>query len=289
MNIFEEIMKDGVLVEPKAADRISKMSEGEWAELMERLRAEKPLVLSEDFFENIIEVTEFQEQKKLSIQEAAARLNSYFNVLQNLFEKKNRAVSISNASESASVIGLVRNVFQDGFEIEDQTGMIKAVAKTQADEDDVVMVSGKVIQKILYADYVEFPDMPERQIKKSPKKFEIVFGRPAEGGDYSISFGEKTEIAKNSLVVGKNPAQIKINNTLILVLNNKKNIPPLQILKKRRLPGTLVPIAEAPDILLTNADENILENYKGVTLVAVNNKSFARINLKTKEVKFGSV
>jgi|GEM_PF-4815367 len=129
MGIIEDIIKEGVLVEPRAAERISAMREDEQAETIERIRIEKPLILSEDFFENIIEVTEIQGQKKISISESAAALNSYFNILQNLFEKRNRAVSISNASENASVIGLVRNIFQDGFEIEDQTGAIRSCRK----------------------------------------------------------------------------------------------------------------------------------------------------------------
>ncbi|MFZ3076826.1 MAG: hypothetical protein WA139_00025 [Candidatus Aenigmatarchaeota archaeon] len=288
MGIIEDIIKEGVLVEPKLAERISLMRGEEQAELMERIRIEKPLILSEEFFENIIEVTEVCPQKKISVQESAAELNLYFNALQNLFEKKNRAVSIANASENASVIGLVRSVLPDGFEIEDQTGAIKVVSKTQVDEDDVVMVAGKAMQKVLYADLVEFPDAPERQMKKSPKKCEIVFGCPAEGADYSICFGEKMSIGKNSLVVGKNPALVRINNITIMVHNQNsgKNISPLHVLKKRRLPGTLVPIAEVPDILLLRGAENVLENYKGATAIAANDKSVARINLRTREAKF---
>lgn len=291
MGIIEDIIKEGVLVEPRIAERVAVMQDGEQAELMERIRIEKPLVLSEDFFENIIEVAEICAQKKISIQESAAALNSYFSVLQSLFEKRNRAVSISNASENASVIGLVRNILHDGFEIEDQTGAIKVVSKTQVDEDDVVMVSGKVIQKVLYADLVEFPGAPERQMKKSPKKCEIVFGKPAGGADYSISFGEKISIGKNSLVVGKNPALVKINNITVMVQNpnSGKNISPLQVLKKRRLPGTLVPMAEVPDILLLRGAENVLENYNGTTAIAVNDKSVARINLRTRDAVFENI
>jgi len=288
MGIIEDIIKEGVLVEPKAAERMAAMLDDERAETMERIRTEKPLVLSEEFFENVIEVSEIRERKKISISESAAALNSYFNALQSLFEKRNRAVSISNASESATVIGLVKNILPDGFEIEDQTGAIKAVSKTQVDEDDVVMVAGKVIQKVLYADLVEFPDAPERQARKSPKKCEIVFGKPAGGADYSISFGEKISIGKNSLVVGKNPARVKINNIIIMVHNSNsgKDVSPLQVLKKRRLPGTLAPMAEVPDILLLRGAENVLENYKGVTTAATNDKSVARINLRTREAKF---
>ncbi len=282
-------MKEGVLVEPRTAERIAHMEGNEVKELLERLRQEKPLILSEEFFENIIEVTEFQEQKKFSIQESAGTLNSYFNVLQNLFEKRSRAVSISNASGNVALIGLVRSVQQDGFELEDQTGAIKIVSKAQVADDDVVMVSGKAAGKIVYADLVEFPDLQERPMKKSPKKCEIAFNaKRTDGSDYSISFGEKISIEKNSLVVGKNPAQVRINNIAILVHNpkNGKNISPLQILKKRRLPGALVPIAEVPDILLLCGAENILENYKGTTIVAVDEKSAARINLMTMEVGF---
>ncbi|MBU3957534.1 MAG: hypothetical protein KKB25_00485 [Nanoarchaeota archaeon] len=286
MNIIEHIMKSGVLVEPGAAKRISEMGGSEQAELLERIKAEKPLVLSEDFFENIIEVSEFPGPKKFSVQESAAALNAYFNVLQNLFEKKGRAVSISNASENASVIGLVRSVLHDGFELEDQTGAIKTVSKAQVDEDDVVMVAGKVIQKVLYADYVEFPDAPERQARKSPKKCDVLFGKRAEGADYSIVFGNGFSMEKKSLTVGKNPALLKINNISVLISPLAAKIAPAQILKKRRLPGTLVPIADAPDIFLLRGAENFLENYKGTAIVAVDGKSLARINLKTGEIKF---
>ncbi len=292
--ILSEIIKEGVLVEPKIAERISRMSESEYAELAERMHAEKPLILSEEFFENIIEVLEIQEQKKISIPDSTARLNAYFSALQNLFDKKNRAVSIANASGNVSVIGLVRKVLPDGFEIEDQTGAVKIVSKTQVEEDDVVMVSGKAVSKTLYADYVEFPGAPERQIRKSTKMCEVLFGNlsvlgnSAEGGDYSISFGEKMSIGKNLLVVGKNPAHVKINNLAIIVCS-AKSASPLQILKKRRMPETLIPMAEAPDIFLLRGAENVLENYKGATVIAVNDKSVARINLKTREVKFESI
>ncbi len=285
MSILNEIIKEGVLVEPKIAERISRMGMEEQSELIERMRAEKPLILSEEFFENVIEISEMSGKKKMSVQESAAILNSYFNSLQNIFEKRNRAVSIANASGNASVIGLVRKVLQDGFEIEDQTGMIKIASKTQAEEDDVVMVSGKAISNTLYADYVEFPDMPENQVKKSPKKCEIVFSAaPRDGFDYSISFGEKISIGKNSLVVGKNPVHVKINNLLVLVNpNNVKNVSPLQTLKKRRI--GMFAIADIPDIFLTRGTENFMENYKGATAIAVNDKSAARINLKTREAK----
>lgn len=287
MNILDKIMKEGVLVEPKAAERIKKMDESEQAELMDRIRIEKPLVISEGFFENLIEVSEVQDQKKTSVQESIARINSYFNSLQNLFEK-GRAVSISNASGNVSVIGLVKNVLQDGFELEDSTGTIKIISKAQLEEDDVVMVAGKAVSKTIYADLVEFPDIQEKTVKKSSKKCEVLFGKQTEGGDYSIFFGENFSMAKDSVVVGKNPVQIKLNNILILVWNNTKKIFPLQILKKRRLPGTLFAISEVPDIFLS-AGENFFENYKGTTVVAVNDKSFARINLKTREVKFESI
>lgn len=286
---ISEIIKEGVLIEPRIAERISKMGEGEFAELMERMRAEKPLILSEDFFENMIEVSEMQEPGKFSMQESIAGINSYFSALQRLFEKRNRAVSISNASENASVIGIVKSVLQDGFEVEDQTGSIKVISKTQVEEDDAVMVTGKLISKALYADYVGFPDMRERQMRKSPKKCEVLFSaKPREGGDYSISFGEKMSMMKGSLIVGKSPVQVKINNILMLVHNGcvKEKSQLAQILKKRRLPGTLFAIAEAPDILLARGAENFLEEYGGASIVAVNDKSIARISLKTREVKF---
>ncbi len=291
-SVLQEIMKEGVLVEPKVADKISKMGAGEQSKLMERIRAEKPLILSEDFFENIIEVAELQEKKKFSMQDSAAALNSYFNVLQSLFEKRSKAVSIANAAENAAVIGMVRNVLPDGFELEDQTGAIKVVSKTQAEEDDVVMVSGKAASKTLYADLVEFPDLKEKPPRKSPKQCCVIFGKQSEDADYSIAFGEKISIGKNSLVVGKNPVAVKINNLLILVCssaNIKKNIPPAEALKKRRIQGTLFAMAEPPDILLLRGAENSVEDYKGTTAIAVNGKSFARISLKTREAKIESM
>lgn len=289
-NILQEMIKEGALVEPKAAEKISGLDESEQADVLERVRREKPLVVGEEFFQNVIDVLEIQEPKKTSMQESATRLNAYFNSLQALFEKKNRAVSISNASGNASVIGLVKNVLPDGFELEDQTGEIKITSKTQVEEDDVAMVSGKVSGKNIYADYVEFPDLPEAPLRKSPKNCEVVFSaKQTEGGDYSISFGDRAEIAKNSLVVGKLPVQVRINNILVLAHNGgngAKNISPLQILKKRRLLGTMFAIADAPDILLLRGAENFFENYKGTSIVAINDKSVARINLKTREVKF---
>lgn len=279
-------MKEGVLVEPKAAGKISGMQDSEQAELLERVRAEKPLVIGEEFFQNAVEVSEMREPMKFSVQDATARINSYFNAMQSIFEKRNRAVSISNASGSASVIGLARNIFPDGFELEDSTGTIKVISKAQVDEDDAVMVAGKAAGETLYADYIEFPDMPEKQIKKSPKKCETTFAaKPCAGDDYCISFGEKISIEKDSLVVGKNPVQVKINNIIALVLNSEKNTTPLQVLKKRRLPGTLFAIMEVPDIFLMRGD-NLIENYKGTTVVAVDDKSVARINLKTREARF---
>ncbi len=291
-NILKEIMKEGALVEPKAADKISKMGTGEQSELMERIRAEKPLILSEDFFENIIEVAELQEKKAFSMQDSAAALNSYFNVLQRLFEKKSRAVSISNASENAAVIGLVKNILPDGFELEDQTGAIKIVSRAHVEEEDVVMIFGKAANKTLYADLVEFPDLRERQPRKSPKQCEVIFGKHSEEADYSIVFGEKFSIAKSSLTVGRNPVVVKINNLLILVCNGadiKKNISPVEVLKKRRIPGALFAIVEPIDILLLRGPENSIEDYRGATAIAVNDKFFARINLKTREAKIESL
>ncbi len=285
MNVIKEIMDMGVLVEPKAAEHINRLNEHEIKAVIERIKKEKPLVIGEDFFENVFEVVEKKhEQKKYTVHELVAVYNRYYQKMSEYFVKKKNTVSISNVFGDASVIGIVKNVKNNEAEIEDPTGEIKVRLKDgiKLINDEIVLVSGIVKDKVLHAEFVEYPNIKNTP-KISGKKCTVCFN--GNCGDYKIFFDNETRIEKDSLFASSNPVYVKINNILILVFNTKD---PVTVLSKRCFyPGRIYEeniLDEVPDYFLCFSGVGI-KDYNGVKIIGINEKQTAKIELHTGRVE----
>ena len=73
--------------------------------------------------------------------------NSRYEHLKEILLKKTKAVSINNAKKSfndVSVIGMVKELTDSGFVLEDPTGEIEVQSKSDVSEDDVIAATGFV-------------------------------------------------------------------------------------------------------------------------------------------------
>lgn len=282
MNILKEIIDLGIIVEDEAAEIINSLEAAEQKKLLEELEIEKPVVLKKDFL-----------KKKYSIQGFVDIYNTYYEIFKNILLNRtelNNLVSINNCKTGkVSVIGLVKTINRNDkkIELEDPTGSIHIVLneklKEEAEkliEDEVIVVSGGINNKTLFADKILFPDIGLKQAKTTKKKHIIFFSfkKQQTKADKIISL---EEIEKQEL---------EIENVRILVLNNQKQGNPLELLKKRHLePGNVFKqdliIKEVPDIFLTSSEKPEIINYKGTTIISINEKTSAKIDLQTRKAE----
>ncbi|MFQ6020432.1 MAG: hypothetical protein ACE5J4_00185 [Candidatus Aenigmatarchaeota archaeon] len=296
MNYLTELIKLGFLVEPNAAELLKNLNQGEFEKLLENLKKEESLVLSEKFIKKIFKkeikiIKTFIPIKKLSIQDFVNMLNNRYNFLQNILVNKlamENIISINKVSSgNTTIIGMVKIRQEKNNNLivwlEDQTGEIETIIPKMLGEkinlDDVIAITGNISNKKLYGEKIIFPDIPIRRVNYSDDSIKIAFilnGKDYDA-DYLIYENKIKDKLNNKILEITNPSIVSIGGIIILIAHKFE---PFEILKKRYIhkDKTDFLIDNVPDILFT--DRKINTNYKGVTIVSGNNL----INLKTREV-----
>jgi len=296
MSYLKEFIKLGFLVEEDAVDRVKNLDEKDFEKLIDFLKKEKTFILSKNLIKRILReeiriLKTFKPVKTYSFNDFVNMLNQRYDLLQKILVKKlelKNIVSINKCSRGiVSVIGLIKEIKEKGndfvIELEDPTGELQAVIPKNLGKtlslDDVVALSGRFSNKILFADKLLFPDVPLRSANYSSEPIKIAFLKKEEkyDADYCVFTDKIKDNIKNKVHKITNPSIVEIGGLIILIIHR---FDPFNILKKRyvNLDNTDFLIDSAPDILFT--DKNINTNYKGISIVS-NNKI---INLKTREI-----
>jgi len=293
---LKNLINLGFLVDEKITDRIEKLNEEEFYKLVENLKKQNVFIVNEEILRNVFVnevkiLKRLKKTEKFTVQDFVKNLNNRYDFLKNILVKKlelSNIVSINKCSVgSVSVIGLLKlkEEKNDNFiiSLEDSTGEIKAIITKKLGEklslDDVVAVSGRINNKILFIDKILFPDVPLKPVVYSKESVKVAFlsDKKDVKTDYLIYKNKIEDKIKNKDYKITTPTILKINNVVILLILGSD---PLEVLKKRYvdIEKNDFLIEPSPDVVFT--DKNVNTNYKGISIVSKDKI----IDLKTREV-----
>jgi DNA polymerase II small subunit/DNA polymerase delta subunit B len=294
---IKNLMNLGFLLDSDTADIVKNLDEENFYRLVEGLKNEKSVVLSKQLIKRILSkevnvIRTFKPVQSFTVQDFVKTLNERYSFLQKILLNKlelSNVVSINKfSSGDASIIGLVKTKEEkdDNYILilEDPTGEVQAIIPKNLGEklslDDVVAVSGRINNKILFADNLIFPDVPLRPVTYSQENVKLAFSdeKIEQKIDYLISKDRIEDKIKNKTYDIVNPSIFEIEGVKILLIFD---LDPLEILKKRYITigNTDFLIEPVPDIVFTNKEINT--NYKGISIASKNKI----VDLKTREVQ----
>lgn len=294
---IKNLMNLGFLLDSDTADIVKNLDEENFYRLVEGLKNEKSVVLSKQLIKRILSkevnvIRSFKPIQSFTVQDFVKTLNERYSFLQRILLSKlelSNVVSINKFSTGdVSIIGLVKTKEEKNDDyivtIEDSTGEVQAIISKSLGEklslDDVVAVSGRINNKILFVDNLIFPDVPLRPVTYSQENIKLVFSdeKIEQKIDYLVSKDKIEDKIKNKIYEIVNPSIFEIEGVRVLLIFD---FDPLEALKKRyvTIGNTDFLIEPAPDIVFTNKEINT--NYKGISIVSKNKI----IDLKTREVQ----
>jgi len=294
---IKNLMNLGFLLDSDTADIVKNLDEESFYRLVEGLKNEKSVVLSKELIKKLLSkevniIRTFKPVQSFTVQDFVKTLNERYSFLQKILLSKlelSNVVSINKFSTGeVSIIGLVKTKEEkdDNYilTLEDTTGELQAIIPKVMGEklslDDVVAVSGKINNKILFVENLIFPDVPLRPVTYSQENVKIVFSdeKIEQKIDYLISKDKVEDKIKNKIYEIVNPSIFEIEGVRILLIFD---LDPSEVLKKRfvKIENTDFLIEPVPDIVLTNKETNT--NYKGISIVSKNKI----IDLKTRETQ----
>jgi len=296
MNRLKELIELGFLIDETAKEDINSLNDENYKKLVEALKKEYPLVISQEFIKKLfikeVKILKtFKKRDKLTIKDFVRLLNEKYNTLQKILLEKlelKDVVSINKCgSGNVTVIGMIKAIEERGKTlevfIEDPTGEIRvSMHKNMGSNlslDDVVAISGNINNKILFLDKIIYPDISLRPVNYSDEPVKVAFvseEKEIDLGYVAMNKGIKDNF-KNKFYDIEIPTLIEISGIKILIIGDFE---PLMVLKKRYLnkENTDFIIDVIPDLVFSNKDIN--KNYKGVTIISPNNI----IDLKTREI-----
>lgn len=182
MGIVEDFLKKGILVSPEVA---AKIRLEEIDELLGKLDG-KTAVLTEELYSLYRTsgpkvITEYKKE------EETKRINNFVDFYNNRFEflrgvlaekvDQEKITSLNKLSfGEATVIGMVREVREGGFMLEDQTGSVFCRSENIVMEDEVVAARGKFDRGLLQVEKLFYPDVPlSRKVNVTENDFHTLF------------------------------------------------------------------------------------------------------------------
>jgi len=295
-NHLKNLINLGYLVDETVVSLVENIDEDNFYRLIEGLKKENSFMINNDLIKKILVrdiniIKEFKPSKKFTVQDFVKNLNEKYTTLQGILVKRvdfSDLVSINKiGSGNVSIIGVVKDKTEkeDNFivNLEDPTGEIQTLIPKSIGEklalDDVVAVSGRVNNKILFAEKLIYPDVPIRPVNYTQESIKIAFLE--KGKDYDANYvlyvDEIKDKVKSKTYKIKNPCFAEINNISFLIISD---LNPLDVLRKRyiNIENTDFLIEPVPDVIFS--EKNISTNYKGITIVSLNKV----VDLKTREV-----
>lgn len=296
MTHLERLVEQGFLVEEDLKKAIEDLDENKFKQVLDFLKKEKPFMVSRELLNQILAreieiLSQFEVKDTFTVQDFVEGLNKRYDFLQKILlckvELKN-IVSINKISNgNVSVIGLVKDILEKNQNrvviLEDPTGYIETLVDSKLASklalDDVVAVTGKVNNKILFVDKLFFPSIPLRPVKYSENSIKVAFlPEKKVDANYIIHKDKIEDRVKKKAYKISIPCIVKIGEVSILVISGPN---PIETINKRYLNIDRVDflIDPVPDIVFTDTEVNM--SYKGISIVTKNKI----IDLKTREVK----
>lgn len=315
MELLKKYMELGMLIEPGLEGKLTE-------DLFEKIKLlqKRPVVLTKEFLETLasVEIKIFtkEQKKEYDIKDVvnfyAEKYETLRSCLMRRVELKN-IVSInnvgSNLSESATLIGMVKELAEKHIEIEDMTESIKVMLPEEKIRalaaDDVIAVHGTARNKLFFATAVYQPDVPLRETKTTNIKIAFLFGSQQpqqmqpqlqQDADYCFFITESQPKQSNgcNISIASLPLYIEIKKKETVLLLLTKNIDMLTAIKKRYFKMETTQTAFPPEFIIEQVPDIILnyccpqqpvqtQNYKGITIISASQNVL--IDLESREVK----
>ena len=239
-------------------------------------------------------IKSFKKKKQMLPKDFIEYYNKKYTGIRDILIKKINATSINktmNISSTSNIIGVVKEHAQNGFVMEDQTGTIEVVSRSDPIIGDIFAVTGSSREGKFFEKEIIYPDIP---LTHKPTSLEGEITLLREDGKINISseFIIKEFQAPSHIKIKKGDREV-----VIFVYEPNEPIRQehvVEILKRRHLspkiseilydddPFLLEPV---PDVVFLFGGEEFTKNYKGVTVISTGNKQ-AKIDLETKKVEF---
>lgn len=286
----------GFFVDESVVNLIEDLNENDFYKLVEEIKKENPFMVNKDLINRVVIndvkiIKNLAPVNKFTVQDFVKNLNERYNSLQNILLRRvefSDLISINKLSNgSASIIGIVKDRVEKEenllVTLEDSTGDVQVLVPKNLGEklslDDVIAVSGKISNKVLFAETLVYPDVPIRPVNYTTKPIKIAFleDNKEHKSDYLFYREKIIDKIKGKTHITTSPYLSEVEGVVILTLFG---INPLDALRKRyvNIENTDFIIDPIPDIIFTDKDINT--NYKGITIISLNKE----IDLKTREV-----
>lgn len=320
--LVRKALEAGLMLTP---DLLEKLDDNKLEEMITEARDRDKTFLTRQETQScskiMVKVLRLSPKKRLTPNDFVSYYNNKYEGIRKFLLKKLDAVSINKVREGheeLSIIGMVRELTQRGFVLEDPTGEIEVLSKNQPDTDDVIGVKGIAREGKFMEKEIIVPDVPlDSQLKRIRNISLFLTTSLTEKAKpliHSTNFtlipfietgilNEKEE--KQTITNLTNPTQITIssmgNEVNILVYKPTEEIDETRAkdyLRKRHLspgrnnilgPEDCFLIDNMPDIFWLISPKKFLENYKGVTIISCQFPNAAKVNLETREVEFKQV
>ncbi|MBI2675405.1 MAG: hypothetical protein HYX24_03035 [Candidatus Aenigmarchaeota archaeon] len=291
--IVRRFLDEGILISPQLLASLE--NENLEEAISEAKAVNAPVFSSKKPYEVSIQKNEIR--GKLEPADMASFYKSKYEGIRDLLKNRVDAVSINrlgNVFGDTAAIGMVSELFPNGFVIEDTTASIQVISKERPDIDDVIAVKGAVRENRIFASEVIYPDIPIlRKIKSLSMSIAFLEAGQQAAADIRFSF-EPADACK----LIPNPAHIRVKkdgeSMYIVAYQPPSEIgirKAAELLKKRHLMldksqikagSDCFILREEPDIvwIMSRTSEKLV--YKGTLVVC----GPAVINLQTKHVDF---
>jgi len=333
MNITEELLKKGYLISPTLVDKIdiNKMNK-----ILPKI-TKKELVITEQLIEYLTKernINIIRENKQTSAVKRISDFVDFYNkrleFLRKILEDKIQSKNITSINKlsygtETTLIGMIREIRDDKFKLEDSTGFISCYYSGTVLEDDVVGVKGIVKKEGFVVDKIYYPDVflthtPNYTKDDCSVLFTETLKKPSREPSFIFTFNVnidprelKTDIITSdnkktkipNVHVFNEPFLVDVNGVMIFVLKIKnkkemmkklktddpKNMITALIKRRHFLPFEYVEgdpylIREIPDVIfISGMNEPFFMNYKGISIVSVADGKSFLINLKNRDVE----
>ncbi|MCD6477709.1 MAG: hypothetical protein J7K87_01775 [Candidatus Aenigmarchaeota archaeon] len=329
--LVKEFLNKGILLSPNVINEIKK---DDIDEIISKIGSNDVVLTKElyNFFKRgptVNVIFEYKKNKRLrKITDFLEFYNNRLNFLRDVLKEKMKLKDITSINKlgygtKAALIGMIRDVEDNGFRIEDTTGSIFCLSKEKVLEDEVIGVKGEVVKNGFLVEKIYYPDIPlDRGVKLADEDCYALFvekldEKPSRLPSYIFTFTIRRDLLKlKTEIITTNgnapypnvyslnePFMVDIKGIRVFVLkmnwidelknklglNDSKSII-IQLLRKRHfLPYKFVDgdpylLRDIPDIIvISGLNEQFFFNYKGVSVISLSGKNGYLVNLKNRE------
>ncbi len=300
--IIRELLGRGVMVSPEALEKIKKS--GLQAFLGERPGGTCAVVHGTCAGEPLLQcrISSCKIPSSITPDDVIAANNKRYETIRNMLLRKVDATSMSNAVRSTTktgVVGMVSEITDGGFVLEDTTGTLPIKSGDKVSLDDVIGATGWMRNGFFYAESVIYPDIP--------------INRPIGAIEGTLLLTTESDPDKSRADIVLTPDSLsgsggdrRVPNPAWVFLENDGKRMALFVYSvdgpvdrstavswlRRRIVGAPGPtettteriLEEIPDILwIMSNNEPWKENYKGVTMISFGKGHGSLIDLKSRK------